>query len=68
MLLAKDIFGLGEGTSGFDEGTSGFDTGLFVSIYLRAWIVQMLELGAVPRTLADDLMLLAHGCRALHIF
>ena len=41
---------------------------LFVSIYLRAWVVQMLELGATPRTLADDLMLMAYGSRALHIF
>ena len=41
---------------------------LFVSIYLRAWVVQMLEVGASPRTLADDLMLMAHGSRALHIF
>ena len=40
---------------------------VFVSILLRPWMLQMEELGAIPRTLAEDIMLLAKGSRALHI-
>eukprot|EP00973_Karenia_brevis_P041155 5693300-Karenia_brevis.AAC.1 len=41
---------------------------LFISLYLRPWMAQMLSLNAVPRTLADDLMLITRGSRALHVF
>eukprot|EP00973_Karenia_brevis_P008687 1175018-Karenia_brevis.AAC.1 len=41
---------------------------VFISLYLRAWICQMHEYQAVPRTLADDLLLTTTGPRALHLF
>eukprot|EP00973_Karenia_brevis_P029270 4036642-Karenia_brevis.AAC.1 len=41
---------------------------VFISLYLRSWIQQMLSIHAEPRTLADDVMLMARGNRALHIF
>eukprot|EP00973_Karenia_brevis_P063924 8885441-Karenia_brevis.AAC.1 len=41
---------------------------VFVSLFLRSWIVQMISLGATPRTLADDLLLTTSGGRALHTF
>eukprot|EP00973_Karenia_brevis_P039592 5467371-Karenia_brevis.AAC.1 len=41
---------------------------VFVSLYLRAWMQQMTSIHAIPRSLADDVMLLARGSRALHIF
>ena len=41
---------------------------VFISLLLRAWMVQMTSLHAVPRTLADDLMVLTSGSRALHLF
>eukprot|EP00973_Karenia_brevis_P051165 7106913-Karenia_brevis.AAC.1 len=41
---------------------------VFISLYLRPWIQQMLSIHAEPRTLADDALLMARGKRALHIF
>eukprot|EP00973_Karenia_brevis_P025190 3474774-Karenia_brevis.AAC.1 len=41
---------------------------VFISLYMRAWMVQMQNLRAIPRTLADDLLLLTRGRRALHLF
>ena len=41
---------------------------IFLSLYFRAWVVQMKSLGALPRTLADDLMLLVMGNQGLRIF
>ena len=41
---------------------------IYQSLYLRAWVVQMKSFGAMPRTLADNLMLLVTGNQALHIF
>eukprot|EP00973_Karenia_brevis_P037406 5157762-Karenia_brevis.AAC.1 len=40
----------------------------FISLYLRAWIQQMVAAHAEPRTLADDVLLITKGRRALHIF
>eukprot|EP00973_Karenia_brevis_P078718 10926234-Karenia_brevis.AAC.1 len=41
---------------------------VFISLYLRSWISQMLSIHACPRTLADDILVTAKGSRALHIF
>ena len=41
---------------------------IFVGLLLRPWQLQMIALGAIPRTLADDLLLMAKGSRALHLF
>ena len=41
---------------------------IYISLYLRAWVIQMRSFGAMPRTLADDLMLLVTGNQDLHIF
>eukprot|EP00973_Karenia_brevis_P021301 2929298-Karenia_brevis.AAC.1 len=32
---------------------------VFISLYLRSWIQQMLSIHAEPRTLADDVLLMA---------
>ena len=34
---------------------------VFVGLLLRPWQLQMIALGAIPRTLADDLLLMAKG-------
>eukprot|EP00973_Karenia_brevis_P061621 8569134-Karenia_brevis.AAC.1 len=39
-----------------------------MALLMRAWQLQMQRLGAIPRTLADDLLLLTKGRRALHLF
>eukprot|EP00973_Karenia_brevis_P025734 3550088-Karenia_brevis.AAC.1 len=39
---------------------------VFVSLLLRAWLVQMESLQALPRTLADDVLLITKGSRALN--
>ena len=41
---------------------------VFISLYMRAWLVQMMKLQTLPRTLADDLLLITKGSRALHLF
>eukprot|EP00973_Karenia_brevis_P095627 12428273-Karenia_brevis.AAC.1 len=41
---------------------------LFVALFLRSWVVQMLSFGLRPRTLADDVLLMSKGPRALHLF
>ena len=41
---------------------------VFVALLLRPWQLQMISMGAIPRTLADDLLLMAKGSRALHLF
>eukprot|EP00973_Karenia_brevis_P079245 10995876-Karenia_brevis.AAC.1 len=41
---------------------------VFVALLLRPWMTQMHEIGAMPRTLADDLLLIAKGNRAGHLF
>eukprot|EP00973_Karenia_brevis_P064832 9005585-Karenia_brevis.AAC.1 len=40
----------------------------FISLYMRAWQLQMVHMKALPRTLADDLLLITKGPRALHLF
>eukprot|EP00973_Karenia_brevis_P059463 8278657-Karenia_brevis.AAC.1 len=41
---------------------------VFISLFLRAWVVQMISFKANPRTLADDLLITTSGFRALHLF
>eukprot|EP00973_Karenia_brevis_P059889 8336919-Karenia_brevis.AAC.1 len=41
---------------------------IFISLYLRSWIVQMHSLDLIPRTLADDILLSSRGDRALRMF
>ena len=41
---------------------------VFISLLLRAWMIQMKALHAIPRTLADDLLVYITGSRALHLF
>eukprot|EP00973_Karenia_brevis_P063293 8798217-Karenia_brevis.AAC.1 len=41
---------------------------VFVSLLLRAWLVQMERLQTFPRTLADDVLLMTKGTRALNQF
>ena len=38
---------------------------LFVALFLRVWLVQILQAGLAPRALADDLLITAHGHDAL---
>ena len=39
-----------------------------IAFFLRPWLLQMERLGAMPRTLADDVLLLTKGGRALNLF
>ena len=41
---------------------------VFIALLLRPWMQQVHTLGVMPRTLADDIMLLVTGSRALHVF
>ena len=41
---------------------------VFIGLLLRPWMVQVSELGAIARTLADDLLVLVTGTRVLHVF
>ena len=41
---------------------------VFVALFLRSWVVHMLSLSVVPRTLADDLFIAAQGYKALTLF
>ena len=41
---------------------------VFIALLLRPWTVQVQELGGIARTMADDLLLLVRGSRALHGF
>eukprot|EP00973_Karenia_brevis_P046091 6384710-Karenia_brevis.AAC.1 len=41
---------------------------VFIALLLRPWMQQMTSIGAIARTLADDLLLLAKGARAGHLF
>ena len=40
----------------------------FIALLLRPWILQMESIGAMARTLADDILLLTKGGRALNLF
>ena len=40
----------------------------FIALLLRPWSLQMASLAAMARTLADDILLLTKGGRALHLF
>ena len=40
----------------------------FVALLTRPWILQMEAIGAMARVLADDILLLTKGGRALHLF
>ena len=39
-----------------------------ISLMLRPWILQMEAMGAMARTLADDILLITKGSRALNVF
>ena len=39
----------------------------FVSLLLRSWMLQITQFHAMARTLADEIMIIARGSRALHI-
>ena len=40
----------------------------FIALLLRPWTLQMESVGAMARTLADDILLLTKGGRALNLF
>ena len=41
---------------------------VFIALLLWPWMLQAQELGAIARTLADDLLLMVAGTRVLHVF
>ena len=38
------------------------------ALLLRPWMIQVQELGAIARTLADNLLVMVTGTRVLHVF
>ena len=41
---------------------------MIVALLMRAWMLQMASLGALPKALADDLLLVTTGTNALRRF